>query len=260
MARRSLIAAARAAVAAAATLATAAIVTAALATAAAASAPPAQQPDFEPLYRQALEQRERALGKEAAKTVESARDLALYLAGRGEYEKAAPFLPQALATAGTPAQATVLHNWAVTLGPEDAERLYRKALAIRQKSLPPLDVELATTRLNLAELVLDRDATEAAQLTRAALAAFEKKLGPTDARTGAACGTLGAALATQGDVPGAERMFRRALSIAEKAHGANASETASALENLADLLSQTGRELAARPLSNRAQKIRARAR
>ncbi len=218
---------------------------------------PAQQPDFEPLYRQALEQREQSLGRDAAKTIESARDLGLYLAGRGEYARAKPFLEQALATADTPAQATVLHNWAVTLNGGDAERLYRKALAIREKSLPPLDVELATTRLNLAELVLDRDAAEAAKLTRAALAAFEKKLGPTDARTGAACGTLGAALATQGDVPGAERMFRRALSIAEKVHGANASETASALENLADLLAQTGRELAARPLSNRAQKIRA---
>ena len=78
-----------------------------------------------------------------------------------------------------------------------------------------------------------------------------------DARTGAACGTLGAALATRGDIAEAERMFRRALAIAEKAHGPKAPETASALENLADLLAQTGRELAARPLLDRAQKIRA---
>jgi tetratricopeptide (TPR) repeat protein len=220
----------------------------------------AQQPDFEPLYRQALEQRERSLGKDAAKTIESARDLGLYLAGRGEYAKAAPFLEQALVAADTPTQATVLHNWAVMLSGGDAERLYRKALAIREKSLPPLDVELAATRLNLADLVMGRDAAEAAKLARAALAAFEKKLGPVDSLTGTACGTLGAALATQGDVPGAERMFRRALAIAEKANGANAPETASALENLADLLSQTGRELAARPLFDRAQKIRAGAR
>ena len=55
-------------------------------------------------------------------------------------------------------------------------------------------------------------------------------------------------------------MFRRALAIAEKAHGPNADETASALENLADLLEQTGRESAARPLLDRAQKIRARTR
>lgn len=232
------------------------LIAAAWALAALSAAAFAQQPDFEPLYRQALEQREQSLGKDAAKTIESARDLGLYLAGRGDYAKATPFLEQAVATAETPAQATVLHNWAVTLNSGDAERLYRKALAIREKSLPPLDVELATTRLNLADLVLERDPNEAAKLTRAALTAFEKKLGPIDARTGAACGTLGAALATQGDVPGAERMFRRALAIAEKAHGPRAPETASALENLADLLSQTGRELAARPLSNRAQKIR----
>jgi tetratricopeptide (TPR) repeat protein len=220
----------------------------------------AQQPDFEPLYREALEQREKSLGKDAAKTIESARDLGLYLAARGEYAKAAPFLEPALATADTPAQATVLHNWAVTLSGGDAERLYRKALAIRERLLPPLDVELATTRLNLAGLVLERNPAEAAKLSRTALATFEKKLGPFDAYTGEACGTLGAALATQGDVPGAERMFRRALAITEKAHGPNAAETASALENLADLLEQTGRESAARPLLDRAQKIRARTR
>ena len=55
-------------------------------------------------------------------------------------------------------------------------------------------------------------------------------------------------------------MFRRALTVAEKAHGPNAIETAGALENLADVLAQTGRELAARPLLERAQKIRAGAR
>lgn len=232
----------------------------ALVLALAAGACPAQQPDFEPLYRQALEQRERALGKEAAKTVESARDLGLYLASRGEYASAAPYLEQALAVSDTAAQATVLHNWAVALKGGDAERLYRKALSIREKSLAASDVELATTRLNLSELVLERDPAEAGKLAAAALAAFERKLGAADPRTGAACGVMGAVLATKGDVPGAERMFRRALTIAEKANGASAPETASALENLADLLAQTGRESAARPLLDRAQKIRTGAR
>jgi tetratricopeptide (TPR) repeat protein len=219
-----------------------------------------QQPDFEPLYRQALQQREQALGKNAPKTRESARDLALYLAGRGEYGKATLYIEQALAGADTAEAATVLHNWAVSLEESDAkqaERIYRKVLEIRGNTLPVDDVELATTRLNLAGLVLARDSTESLKLARAALPVFEKKLGPMVARTGAACGTLGAALAAQGDVAEAERMFRRALAIAEKAHGPKAPETAGALENLADLLSQTGRELAARPLLDRAQKIRA---
>jgi len=219
-----------------------------------------QQPDFEPLYRQALQQREQALGKDAPKTRESARDLGLYLAGRGEYAKGAPYWEQALTTADTADAGTVLHNWAVSLEerePLQAERMYRKALAIRAQVLAADDVELATTRLNLAGLLLARSAIESLKLVRAALPVFEKKLGPMDARTGAASGTLGAALAIQGDVAEAERMFRRALTIAEKAHGPKAPETASALENLADLLSQTGRELAARPLLDRAQKIRA---
>lgn len=224
----------------------------------------AQQPDFESLYRQALEQRVKTLGTNAPKTLESARDLALYLALRGEYTKASPYVDAAIELADTPESATALHNWAVFLEERDAalaERMYRKALGIRIVALPILDIELATTRLNLASLLIAREgAKEASKLASTALMAFEKKLGPSDARTGAACGVLAAALATGGDVLDAERLFRRALSIAEKAHGPNAVQTASAIENLADLLMQTNRELAARPLLQRAQTIRAGAR
>jgi tetratricopeptide (TPR) repeat protein len=206
----------------------------------------AQQPDFEPLYRQALEQR-----RGAPREAESARDLALYLAQRGEFDKAAPYLRQTLAAgSGTLPQAAALHNWAVHLedsAPDSAAALYLRALSIREKLLPPLDPELATTRLNLAALDLEK----AEPLARQALAAFEKSLGPRHERTAAACGTLGAALAIKGDIAGAERYFRRALAIRE---------TPEALENLADLLSQTGREAAARPLLDRAKTIRSRAR
>jgi len=224
---------------------------------------PAQQPDFEPLYRQALAAREKSLGKDAAKTRESARDLALYLAARGEFDRAAPYLDPAIELASSPAAATALHNWAAALEERDpalAARMYRKALALRAKSLPPLNAELAATRLALATLLLESDPAGAAPLAASALAAFEKTLGPNDAHTGAAAGVLAVTLATKGDIPAAERNFRRALAVAEKAHGPNALPTASALENLADLLAQTGRESAARPLLDRAQQIRARSR
>jgi len=224
-----------------------------------AAALAAQQPDFEYLYRQALEQREQTLGKDAAKTRESARDLGLYLAARGEYARAEAYREAAVELADTAAAATVLHNWAVALEERDAglaEQVYRKALAIRLKALPALDLELATTRLNLAALLIARGEAEAGRLASAALGSFEKKLSAMDARTGAACGVLGASMAIRGDVAGAERLFRRALAIAEKAHGPETPQTASALENLADLLAQTGRESAARPLLDRAEKIR----
>lgn len=220
----------------------------------------AQSPDFEPLYRTALNQREKALGKEAVKTRESARDLALYLAARGEFARAEPYREPAIELADSVEGATALHNWAVSLEERDAagaERMYRKALEIRTRRLQPLDVELATTRLNLATMLIGRGDAEAGRLASAALAAFERNLGPMDERTGAACGVLGAAQAMRGEIVQAERLFRRALAIAEKVHGPNGAPTASALENLADLLAQTGRESAARPLLERAQKIRA---
>jgi len=211
------------------------------------------QADFTDLYRQAYEERLRANHPKAA---ESAVDLALYLAGRGNYAEAAPFLPQVLASPNP--DAGILHNWGVALeeqSPDAAEKLYRRALEIRSKTLPAADAELATTRLNLAALVLSERPQEAEALARAALAAFEKSLGPAHARTGSACGTLAAALAIRGMVAPAERLFRRALAISEKAHGPNAPETAAAMGNLADLLEQTGRESAARPLRERTQRI-----
>lgn len=222
-----------------------------------------QQPDFELLYRQALEQREQALGKSALKTRESARDLALYLANRGEYTRAEPYISAALELADSLAHATALHNWAVKVeesDPQLAERMYRKTLAIRAKSLAPLDPDLATTRLNLSLLLTAKGEAEAAPLASAALRAFENRFGAMDARVGTACGVLGTAAAINGNVAEAEKLFRRALAIAEKAWGPDASETAGALENLSDLLQQTGRASAAGPLLNRAQRIRSRPR
>ncbi|MDZ4799634.1 MAG: tetratricopeptide repeat protein [Bryobacteraceae bacterium] len=228
-----------------------------------AAALAAQQPDFELLYRQALQQREQALGESALKTRESARDLALYLTKRGEYTRAEPYVSAALELADSLADATALHNWAVKLEESNvllAEKMYRKTLAIRAKALTPLDPDLATTRLNLSLLLIARGEAEAAQLASAALRSFENRSGAMDARVGAACGVLGTAAAIKGNVAAAEKLFRRALVISVKAWGSDAPETANALENLADLLQQTGRASAARPLLDRAQGIRSRSR
>jgi tetratricopeptide (TPR) repeat protein len=218
------------------------------------------QTDFTALYQQAYEERLRTLGGKHVKTLESARDLALYLAHRNEFDRAAPWLERVLEAppANHPSAGTALHNWAVALeqqSPQQAEQLYRLALAIRSRILPPLDAELALTRLNLAGMLVGNNSKEAMSLAKAALAAFEKTMGASHSYTGAACGTLAAALGTSGDVDGAERLFRRAITIAEKAHGPQSAETAAALENLADLLSQTGREPEAGRLRARAQAI-----
>lgn len=213
------------------------------------------QADFTELYRQAYEERRRAGHPKAN---DSAVDLALYLAGRGQYAQAAPFAE--LVLAAREADATILHNWAAAIEdtqPELAERLYRKALAIREKTLPAADLELATSRLNLAGLLVARgEHREAEALARSALAAFERAQAPVDGRASLALGTIGAALAIKGDIAGAERYLRRALAIARKAYGLRSEEAAAALENLADLLAQTGRAAAARPLKQEAQSIR----
>jgi tetratricopeptide (TPR) repeat protein len=261
------------------------------------------QAEFEPLYREAWEQRIKTLGPHHTKTLESARDLGLYLARHGKKEAAREPLQQALAlgasgeifealerwgeaadaygksgdargllraadrltgaeavrayrallsiSADESVRAAALHNLAANEEEgdrADAERHYREALALRSRLLPANDPELATTRLNLASLLLRQEkAAEAASLARAALRAFEASLGAEHDLVATASSTLAAALAVEGDVPGSEKLFRRALAIRGNADDC---------ENLADLLEQTGRTPEAARLRARAQTLR----
>jgi tetratricopeptide (TPR) repeat protein len=119
----------------------------------------------EPLYRRALEVREKALGAEHPGTAMSLNNLAELYKTNGEYAKAEPFLLRALAIREKalgpehPDTATSLNNLAGLYRAMDdyakAEPLLRRALAICEKTLGPEHPFTAGNLSNLAILDMD---------------------------------------------------------------------------------------------------------
>lgn len=138
-----------------------------------------------------------------------------------------------------------------------AERLYRQALAIREKILKPEHCDIATSLNNLALLYQNEGRyVEAEPLYRRALVIVEKVLGPEHPTTAASLNNLALLLKTQGKHQEAERLYRRALEIKEKVLGPEDSATATSLNNLALLLNIQGKQQEAEPLYRRALEIR----
>ena len=116
----------------------------------------------EPLYRQALEIRKKALGEEHPDYATSLNNLAALYHAMGAYDRAEPLCRQALEIRkkalgeGHPDYATSLNNLAAlyrAMGAYDrAEPLYRQALEITKKALGEEHPDYATSLNNLAAL------------------------------------------------------------------------------------------------------------
>jgi len=66
---------------------------------------------------------------------------------------------------------------------KEAERHYRRALAIRTGKLGPCHVDIALTLNQLALLLVEREPAEALATARRALSIFEAVLGPSHLHT-----------------------------------------------------------------------------
>ena len=122
-----------------------------------------------------------------------------------------------------------------------AEPLYRRALAIREKSRGPDHPETAISLTNLAALLQARgDLAGAEPLYRRALAIREKALGPDHPDTATSLQNLAGLLQARGDLSGAEPLYCRAWAIRDKALGPDHPDTASSLNNLARVLQARG--------------------
>jgi tetratricopeptide (TPR) repeat protein len=137
-----------------------------------------------------------------------------------------------------------------------AEPLYRRALAISERSYGPDHPDVATHLNNLALLLGDTNRLgEAEPLYRRALAIDERSYGP-DHPTGAIrLNNLAGLLGATNRLGEAEPLFRRALAIAEQSYGPDHPTVATALNNLAGLLGATNRLGEAEPLFRRALAI-----
>jgi CHAT domain-containing protein len=120
----------------------------------------------EPLYRQALEMRQKLLGTEHPEVATSINNLAFVLYCQEKYELAerlftrALLMSQKLLGIEHPDVAGGLNNLALSLDAqgnyEAAEIRYRQALAMRQKLLGAAHPDVATTLNNLAFLLIRR--------------------------------------------------------------------------------------------------------
>jgi tetratricopeptide (TPR) repeat protein len=142
----------------------------------------------------------------------------------------------------------------------EAERLYLRALAIREKALGPDHPDTANSLNNLALLYDNQGRYDDAEpLYQRALAIREKVLGPDHPKTATSLNNLAALYVAQSRYDEAEPLYRRALAIREKALGPDHPDTATSLNNLALLYKKQGRYEQAEPLYQRALAIREKA-
>ncbi len=116
----------------------------------------------------------------------------------------------------------------------DAEELYRRALAIREKALGVGHLDVAQTLYNLALTYWKNGKhADAVGLYKRALAIREKRLGASHLDVAQTLNELANVYHHQGKYADAEGLHKRALAIREKALGASHPDMAQTLENLA---------------------------
>lgn len=99
-----------------------------------------------------------------------------------------------------------------------AEPLFRRALAIHEKTLGPDHPDVADDLINLADLLQRKgDSAAAEPLSRRALAIDEKALGPNHPNVSRALNNLAVLLITKGDDAEAEQLLLREMKIDEGA-------------------------------------------
>ena len=142
----------------------------------------------------------------------------------------------------------------------EAEPLYERALAIREKALGPEHPDVAMSLNNLAALYRNQGAyAKAEPLYERALAIREKALGPEHPDVATSLNNLAVLYRNQGAYAKAEPLYERALAIREKALGPEHPDVAMSLNNLALLYDNQGAYAKAEPLYERALAIREKA-
>ncbi|MBC7880654.1 MAG: tetratricopeptide repeat protein [Anaerolineae bacterium] len=221
----------------------------------------------QPLAKQALAIKEKALGSEHPEVAKSLNNLAVLYWLQGNFAEAEPLHKRALAIrekalgSEHPDVAKSLNNLATLYSERgnyaEAEPLYRRALAIREKALGPEHPDLAKSVNNLANLYADRgEYTEAELLYRRALAIWEKALGSEHLDVAKSLNNLATLYSERGSYAEAEPLYKRALAIREKALGSEHPDVAKSLHNLADLYRQRGEYAEAEPLYRRTLAIK----
>ncbi len=226
--------------------------------------------EAEPLFRRALEIRQKTLGPEHPGVAAVLSNLGLLYNNQGQYAKAEPPYQQALTILEKalgpehPAVATSLDNLAGLYQDQGqyarAEPLFQRALAIREKPLGPEHLGVALSLNNLAALYqLQGQFLRAESLYQRSQAITEKVLGMEHPAVAKSLNNLAALYQDQGQYARAEPLYQRSLAIKEKVLGPDHPDVAISLDNLAGLYRQQDHYTRAEPLFQRALAIREKA-
>jgi tetratricopeptide (TPR) repeat protein len=147
-----------------------------------------------------------------------------------------------------------LHEWKARYS--EAESLFRRAVAIGEKTFEPDDDRLAPLWNNLALFLNGTNRlVEAEPLMRRVLEINELVRGKDDTIVGICLNNLALLLMATNRLAEAEPLSRRALAIYEASYGPDHPKVATGLNNLAGLLRATNRLAEAEPLYRRALAI-----
>jgi CHAT domain-containing protein len=219
--------------------------------------------EAEPLFKRALEIRERALGPVHPDVASSLNRLAELYNAQGRFAEAGPLLERALAMAEKPGSlnqsdlSQYLNNlgavyWNQGRRPE-AEGLVKRALAVAEKSTGSDYSDLVQSLKNLALFyMMQARYSEAEPLYKRALAILEKALPSDDPAVAQRINDLAGVYFIEERSAEAENLLQRALTIREKALGADHPAVAQSLDGLASIYWRQGRYAEGEPLSKRA--------
>ncbi|MEI9476543.1 MAG: tetratricopeptide repeat protein [Deltaproteobacteria bacterium] len=138
----------------------------------------------------------------------------------------------------------------------EAETLYKRSLAIREKSFGPNHPDVAASLGKLAELYITQGKySEAESLLKQALDIGEKALGANHSDVGSSFKTLAELYYAQGRYREAESLSKRAIDIQEKARGSTHIDVGLSLNCLAMVYYGQGNYVTAESLYERALEI-----
>jgi CHAT domain-containing protein/tetratricopeptide (TPR) repeat protein len=204
--------------------------------------------DARPLFDRALKLREKAPGTNNNDLVLALNDLANLDRKQASYDAAETLLKRALdkSAPDSPARATSLGNLGRVYEDQgryqDAEDLYRRALAINQKGSASGQPALAMSINDVAHILEPQGHyVEAETLYLQAIGILEQTLGPRHPNLATALNNLAVVYLREGRLDDAERLFQRALDIRQAVLGADSSEVAVVLNNLAQVYELEGR-------------------
>ena len=212
----------------------------------------------EPLFRESLELRRRALPHSDTLVVRSMVNLAAALQDQSKAAPAESLLRAVLAlpTGNTRAAALNRSDAQHSLGAllvarkrsAEAEPFLRDALATRRRLLGAGHTKSIQTLESLAKVRIDAgDRVEAERLLRETAEGWERALGDRHPYTAIALSNLGQFLRDQGRLAEAEPLLRRALDVGRAAWGEDDAQVAGMRYNYARLLQSEGKLAAAEP-------------